>query len=119
MKTLGSLLLGLGVAVLFLSGAEAGGGKEVKIKGKITCAKCDYNFVKDAEGAPKEEPKGCVTVIVAKKKGKEVVYYFDRAGHKKYHGDICKTPMDGVVTGTVTKKGDRRIITVTDVEFKK
>ncbi len=120
MKTLGSLLLGLGLTVLCLSGAEAGGekGKEVKLTGKITCAKCDYDTVKAADPDAKK-PKGCQTVIIAKnKKGKEVVIYFDKAGHKKYHGKICTTPMDGTVTGTVAKKDGKRIITVDTVSFK-
>ena len=54
MKTLGSLLLGLGLAVLFLSGAEAGGGKEVKIKGKSywCCAGCDMTKSKLVDKKP-------------------------------------------------------------------
>jgi hypothetical protein len=120
MKTLGSLLLGLGLTILFLSAAEAGGGKdkEVKLTGRITCCKCDFDSVKAADPDAKK-PKVCVTVIIAKTKKGEAVFIFDKAGHKKYHGKICTDPMDGTVTGTVAKKDGKRIITVSDVEFKK
>ena len=120
MRKLGAMLLGLTLALCLLSFAEAGGeGKEVKLKGKITCAKCDYDTVKAAD-AKTEKPDSCETVIVAKKKGgKEVVYYFDEASHKKYHRKICKTPMDGSLTGTVTKKDGKNILTVTKLTYKK
>lgn len=70
------------------------------VKGKITCAKCDLG----------KEDK-CMTVIVAKEDGKDVIYYFDEKSGKASHGKICKTPMDGQVTGAVEKKGDKLIIT--------
>src|SRR5438105_829922 len=111
MRLVGTALLGLALVFTLLANVEAGGEKkEVKLEGKITCAKCDLMV----EGLTK-----CATVIVVKKDSKDVVYYFDKAGHKKHHGAICTSPMDGTVTGTVSKDGDRRIITVKTVEFKK
>jgi Family of unknown function (DUF6370) len=78
--------------------------KEEKLEGKITCAKCDLGTA-DA----------CHTVI----KVGEKVYYFDKEGSKKYHKEICTTPKDGTVIGTVTKEGDKLVVTPTKVEFKK
>ena len=58
--------------------------KEVVLKGKITCAKCDLNV-----------EKKCATVIVVKddKSKKDVTYYFDKDGHGKFHDDICSAPV--------------------------
>jgi hypothetical protein len=88
--------------------AEAKKAKEETLKGRITCGKCDLK--KDAE---------CATVIVVKKGGKDMVYYFDADAHKKYHKNICKTPTPGTVKGTVSKEGGKNIITVSSLEFKK
>jgi Family of unknown function (DUF6370) len=77
--------------------------KEVKLEGKITCAKCDLGVA-----------DSCHTVI----KVGEKVYYFDKDGTKKYHKEICTTPKDGTVTGKVKKEGDKMIVTVSKVDFK-
>jgi hypothetical protein len=121
MRTFWALLVVVAMAFLFTT-ADAGEkgekGKEVKLTGKITCCKCDFDSVK-AVNPDAKKPKVCVTVIIAKNaKGKETVYIFDKAGHKKYHGKVCREAMDGTVTGTVTKKGEARIITVDEVKFK-
>jgi hypothetical protein len=95
----GSLLLGNGTTAQEKD-------KEVKLKGKVTCAKCDLGVADK-----------CATVVVAKKKGKDTVYYFDPAGHKKYHAAICNSAKDGTVTGTVSKKDDKYIIKVKEVKY--
>src|SRR5881227_2128504 len=96
--------------VCFLSTASAEDkkeeAKEVTLKGTITCAKCDL----DVE-------KKCTTVIKVKEKDKDVIYYLDDVSGKKIHGKICKTPTEGTVKGTVSKKGDKLIITATDVKL--
>ncbi len=81
--------------------------KEVTLEGKITCAKCDLNV-----------EKACATVIVAKEDGKDVTYYFDKASHGKNHKAICQEAKEGKVTGTVSEKDGKKIITVSKVEFK-
>ena len=101
-------LLVLGVALAFVANVIAQEGKEVTLKGKITCAKCDLG-----------KETSCMTVIVVKKKDASTIYYFDKAGHKKNHGAICTAPMDGSVTGVLSKEGDKNIITVKEVKFKK
>ena len=108
MKTVFAVLL-LTFSALLVGGLGAGDkAKEVKLEGKITCAKCDLG-----------ETKACATVIVVTKDKKDVVYYFDKAGDKKHHGAICTSPMDGSVTGVISTEGKKNTITVKSVEFKK
>ena len=110
MRLVGTALLGLAMLFTLLANVEAQGekGKEVTLTGKITCAKCDLGVT-----------KACATVIVVKKDNKDVVYYFDKAGNKKNHATICTAPMDGSVTGVLSKEGDKDVITVKEVKFKK
>ena len=98
----------MGIALLALTAApavaeDAKEGKEQKLEGKITCAKCDLG-----------EADSCQTVI----KVGDKVYYFDKESHKKHHAKVCKESKDGVVTGTVKKEGDKMVVTATKVEFK-
>lgn len=82
--------------------------KEVTLKGKITCGKCDL----------KVDTK-CATVIQVKEGDKTVTYYFDPAGHKMYHGPICKAGKDGTVTGKVSEKDGKKVVTVSKLEWAK
>lgn len=82
--------------------------KEVTLKGKITCNKCDLG-----------KSDACQTVIVVKEKDKEVVYFFDTKGHKKYHGDTCTEAKNGSVTGAVKTEDKKKVITVSKVEYDK
>jgi hypothetical protein len=92
--------------------AEEKKADEKKLTGSVTCAKCDLG-----------EAKGCATVIVVteKKDGKDVktTYYFDKTAHGKYHGDTCKASKEGTVKGEVKKDGDKMVVTVKDLEYKK
>lgn len=106
MRIAALLVLGLGLVIAFLGSASAQEGKEVTLTGKITCAKCDLGV-----------EKKCATVIQVKKGEKEVLYYFDKASNKKYHGDICKEAKNGSVTGKVTKEGDKRMIAVESLKY--
>jgi Family of unknown function (DUF6370) len=107
MRIAAVLLLGLGLTVAFLGGANgADKGKEVTLKGTITCAKCDLKL-----------EKKCATVIQVKAGDKTAVYYFDTAGNKKYHSGICTEAKPGSVTGTVAEKDGKKTITVTAVKF--
>lgn len=108
MRTRWSVVFGLVVVIAFVAGLQAQ-DKEVTLKGSITCAKCDLK----AKGQT-----ACATVIVVKEKGKDTVYYFDKAGHKKYHGDVCKAAKDGSVTGKTSKAKDKNIVTVSKLEYK-
>lgn len=109
MRTRWSVVLGLVVVIAFVAGLQAQ-DKEVTLKGNITCAKCELKV---------EGQKGCATVIVVKEKGKDVVYYFDKATHKKMHADICKEGKQGTVTGKTSKEGEKNIVTVAKYEYTK
>jgi len=82
--------------------------KEVKLTGKVTCAKCDLKIEKD-----------CATVVVVKEGGKDVLYYFDEKSSKANHDAICQTGREGTVTGTVSEKDGKKHVAVTKVAFKK
>ena len=97
-----ALALSLGIAALGLTALAA--DKETKVTGTITCAKCDLG-----------KTEKCETVV----KDGDMVYYFDKAAHGKNHGKVCKAPKEGTVTGVVSKDGDKDIIKVSKIEFKK
>jgi RecG-like helicase len=103
-----ALLLVLGLALALVTGVRAADekGKEVTLKGTITCAKCDL-----------KKENSCMTVIVVKKNGEDVVYYLDRKAHKANHKQICQTPKEGTVKGTVSEKDGKKIITAKKVTF--
>lgn len=110
MRVIAAAILGVTVCVALWGGASAGEkGKEVTLKGKITCPKCDT-------GA---EEKCWTIIIVTGDDKKKVQYRFDKVGHKTYHKDICTSPKDGTVVGVVSKDGDKLIITVKKLEYAK
>jgi hypothetical protein len=78
--------------------------KEVTLKGKVCCAKCELGVEKE-----------CMTVIVTKDPKdakKDLTIYFDKASHTKDHAKICGDAKPGSVTGTVTDEGKKKIIAV-------
>jgi hypothetical protein len=100
-------------AALMLTAAHGGDktektAKEVTLKGKITCAKCDLGV----------ETK-CATVIVVKEDKKDVTYYFDAKAHGANHKQVCTAAKEGTVVGTVSTKDDKKIVTVSKIEFAK
>ncbi len=80
---------------------------EVTLKGKITCGKCEL-----------EISKRCASVIVVQESGKDVVYFFDAASNKKYHGDTCASSREGEVVGTVSEADGKKTVTVTRLKYK-
>ncbi len=80
---------------------------DTTLTGRITCARCDL-----------KAQKTCATVIVTKKGGKEIIYYFDQVSNKKYHGDICTEAKAGTVSGPITEDGDKSWISVTKLAYK-
>ena len=105
MKALLSLALCV-VVLLAFTGVIVAEDKEVTLKGKITCGKCDL-----------KKEKKCATVLVVKEGDKEVVYYFDKDSDKKHHGDICQGGKEGTVVGTVSEKDGKKMIKVSKVDF--
>src|SRR5690349_7731829 len=108
MKARWPMMVGLvAILALVVSVQADDKDKEKTIKGTITCAKCDLKI----KGQDK-----CATVIKVKEEGKDTVYYFDSKGNKQYHMDICKKAKKGEVTGTVSEKDGKKIITVSKLE---
>ena len=105
MKKMWSMLAVLALLFAFTVTAQAE-DKKVTLKGTICCAKCELKV-----------EKTCMTVIKVKKNDKDVVYYFDKDSGKKHHKAICTEPKEGEVTGTVSKKDDKMIITVEKLKF--
>src|SRR5260370_38781 len=99
MRAAWSMLLGLAVVLALVAKASAE-DKEVTLKGTITCAKCDLKL-----------EKKCHTVIKVKEGDKDVVYYLDDKSAKEHHKKICTQAKEGIVTGKVSKKGEKIIIT--------
>ncbi len=104
MKAVLKVGVSLVVVLSFLALAKAEDKKEEKLKGTITCAKCDLG-----------ESAKCHTVI----KVKDKLYWFDVASNKKYHADTCKKAKEGSVTGSVTTKDGKSVIKVSKVEYAK
>jgi hypothetical protein len=102
----------LGLALTLATAANAADAKkEVTKKGTITCAKCDLG-----------KSSKCAVVVVVKEDGKDVIYWFDAKGHAANHtkgAAVCKQAKPGSVTGVVSEKDGKKIITVKKVELDK
>jgi len=59
----------------------------------------------------------CATVFVMKKDKKDVIYFFDKASDKKYHGDVCTEGKNGTLTGVFTKEGKKNIVRVKSITY--
>jgi hypothetical protein len=112
-----SMLLGLAVAAILATGLTAQEkGKEVELKGKLTCAKCTL-----------KEPgiTACCNVLVVKEGEKEVKYFLspnDGGAKATYHKEICPagTEKEATVKGTVIKDKDKMVFQKgAEVTFKK
>jgi hypothetical protein len=100
-------LFGLGfVAIALTSAGSAQDKKEAVLKGLITCNKCD--LAKSTE---------CETVIVVKDGKKEIVYFFDKDSHAKYHDGVCSSPQKGTVTGVVKDVDKKKVVNVKKLQF--
>ena len=112
MRTLLAAFALVCAALLLASGTNNAGEKDKKdvvLKGKITCAKCDLGVATE-----------CQTVIVVTGKDKkDITYWFDKKGHGKFHDDICANSKNGAVTGTVTDANKKKTVTVKKVEYDK
>ena len=112
MRMLSAALVMVALAILFASGSnfaqDKKEAKEVVLKGKIACNKCE--LAKSTE---------CETVIVVKdaKSKKDIVYFFDKASHGKFHDDICSAAKPGTVTGTVKDVDKKKVIAVKKVTY--
>jgi hypothetical protein len=111
MRPTGIVLAVLTLVCLFTAIAQAA-DKDVTLKGKIMCAKCELK----QKGFTK-----CQTVIQVPEGDKQVLYFFlDRGNQEEYHEAVCGGgKKEGTVTGTVTDKGGIKWITPKKVEYAK
>jgi hypothetical protein len=93
--------------VLGLTAAVAGDAKEVKLQGKIACAKCTLKV----EGAT-----DCQSVFVVDKKKEKVHYYLVDNDVAKEYGHVCMGEKGALITGTVEKKDGKMWITASKME---
>jgi Mrp family chromosome partitioning ATPase len=106
-----SMVLALAVGGVLVSNAQAA-DKEVTLKGKIMCAKCELKL---------KGISNCTTCIKVKEGDKEVVYLFlDKGAREEYHEPVCGSGQkEGTVTGTVTEKDGKKWIKPKKVEYAK
>lgn len=105
MRVLLAILLVLGVSVA-LTSSQAGEKNDVTLKGKICCAKCELGVETE-----------CMTVIVTKKKDKDVTVYFNAPSNKTHHSSICSEAKNGTVTGALSDDGKKKVIAVKSLKF--
>ena|ERR1700690_1590751 len=100
------LLLALGTARLFADDASA----PVTITGMMVCGKCTLH-----------ETKSCQNVVQVQKDGKTVNYYLEQNDLSKgAHDPICGGSSEKVtVTGTVTEKDGKEMMTPTKLDVNK
>ncbi|MSQ95392.1 MAG: hypothetical protein EXR98_12650 [Gemmataceae bacterium] len=82
--------------------------KEVVLKGLVACNKCELG-----------KSDKCETVLVVKdeKSKKDIIYFFDKASHAKFHDDICSAAKKGTVTGIVTEVDKKKVISAKKVAY--
>ena len=95
------------ICSLALIGFVSADDKGTTIDGKVCCYKCELG-----------KGEKCQTVVVVKDGDKETLYFFDKDSDKKFHKDYCQGSTEAKVTGTVTEKDGKKMITVTKIEKK-
>ena len=101
----------LAVAVFFSGLTVAVAADEKTFSGDSVCAKCALS-----------ETKTCQNVLMVKDGDKTVTYYLEGDASKKAHGalGICTAKKDAPikikVTGTVSEKDKKKVLTATKVE---
>lgn len=107
MKLVMTMLGALAVLALCLGAAKAA-DKEVTLKGKIVCPRCALG-----------EGTKCQNAIQVQEGGKTVTYYFlDKGNKERYHEEVCGADgKQGTVTGVVSEKDGKRLITPKKVVF--
>lgn len=74
---------------------------EVTLRGELTCGHCDL-----------KKTDACQAVFVVKEGGREEFYYFPADFNARHGQDYCKERRDATVTGTVTEKDGKKVLTV-------
>ena len=81
--------------------------KQTTLKGLIACNKCELG-----------KSDKCETIIVVKdEKKKDIIYFFDKDSHAKWHDDICSAAKKGTVVGIVKDADKKKVIAVKKVTY--
>jgi len=110
MRSLFLTSLALLFALTMTLNLVAGDKKEVTVKGKVMCAKCEL-----------KETSKCQTVVVVKEGDKDVTYYFqDKGAKESYHENVCGGgKQEATVTGVVMEKEGKKWLTPSKVVYAK
>ncbi len=85
----------------------AAAGKEVTLKGEMTCGKCGL-----------KETSKCQNVLNATEGGKEVKYYLvENPVAKDGHSKVCGGSAPATVTGTVADEGGKKMLTASAIKY--
>jgi hypothetical protein len=106
-----TLAAAVAFGLLGFGGIRAEDKKEVKLTGTLVCGKCTLKMT----------PK-CSNVLQVKEGEKTVNYFLDDKGNgETYHEGVCGgEKVEGVtVTGTVSEKDGKKLLTATKVEVAK
>ena len=110
MKLVWNLCVSLTLLAVVAVGVGAAADKDVTLKGKISCAKCELKL----KGVTK-----CQTVIQVQEDGKEVTYFFlDKGNKESWHEEVCGGgKKEGTVTGVVSEKDGKKWIKPSKVMY--
>jgi hypothetical protein len=105
-----TLAVGALLAVLAPRVVAADDSKETTLSGNLVCAKCVLH-----------ETKACQNVLQVQQDGKTVNYYLAQNDtSKNFHENICGNSGEkATVTGTVSKKKGKEVLTASKIEADK
>jgi hypothetical protein len=108
-------MAGMGMKGMNMTAADpapaTAAGKQVKLTGTLVCGKCNLH-----------QAKKCTNVLRVKDGTKTVNYWLaDKGNGETYHEGVCGggTVEHVTVTGTLTEKDGKKVVTPTKVDVKK
>lgn len=104
MKT--KFLTALLASALVAASVALAADKEITLTGEGQCAKCSLGIT-----------SSCQNALVVKQDGKEQVYLLAANDvSEKFHSEVCSDTKDIKVTGVVSEKDGKKIITASKIE---
>ena len=92
-------------AAAFIAASAFAADKEVTLTGAGQCAKCSL-----------KQTDACQNAVVVKEGGKDTTYLMAQNDvAKKFHGTVCKGVKQITVTGSVSEKDGKKVITASKV----
>ena len=97
----------LSLSAIVFATALTASAEEVTLSGKATCAKCDLKTATK-----------CQNVLQVTTAGKTTTYELMGDKSTAFHKQVCSESKEATVTGTVSEKDGKKIITVAKIEAK-